>query len=786
MADLTTDTHQMTRDEAIKIIYLARHAASEKTFTLFQKGLADEKIPWSLSDPRFLEKVQELKNTLITELNLQNEKQASRAAEESFSRSLSEEDREGMTRGFEQIQQQEKANRQDLFKHTETLVDTYVDQLKKRGPFLPEQESTIRNSVSKAAQQTINQGNLSDVTKQMALAAGTYVSKETASSAATTLELSPEALETENKMAQLTNITKTALTSDDAVQTGTLIDRCLSNPDTDPELLANKNNGELKAEKIFSLSEGVQGEIDNALNDPRNRRVAFEKAATSVKQGVSLPVNDIITAVGGPQGKEFISSVIDTVLGTSSGEANTNGTVGGQTVKTNAFSQQKIQQMEESLAQRETARSGSRYVPNKSLVSSAAALWRPQIQEGFRVYLETATFKASINAPEYFQYFILAGTDVWNALLGRATRRVAGEAVKKAGGVLLKKGAEKAAGAAIGATAGGVLGGIPGAILGWIAQKVIGKGLSVVWGGIKGLFSFLQFGEIAKGIMGGFGAPQKPKPWYQQDSWVLAIICVIGLLFCTGMTFTREVATTAAIVAEKDKTTTIESKNRSIDLFEKIPDHPTEQNGVILNFTTHCIENPIDPRCAVVSPPPQGVFNFKADKTLSGYCASGGGKITNWKQAASERVISAITKLETSQVFAGLISTPQGEQEAAPINIYYVEGSGWIGGCYDGNIYLYGAGGSSDTATLYTLAHELGHALADRQPDIYDQFIASRISSKQMEGWLPTYPFKDAMSDREDFAETVAMYSSNYKKYPSGFINHYNFAASLFGETQLR
>lgn len=90
-------------------------------------------------------------------------------------------------------------------------------------------------------------------------------------------------------------------------------------------------------------------------------------------------------------------------------------------------------------------------------------------------------------------------------------------------------------------------------IIGFIGGEVVGKMASVVWGGIKGLFSFLQFGEIAKGILGGLGAPHAKTPWWKDVSWILPIACVAGILLMGGLSFIRETATTAAIVAEKEK-----------------------------------------------------------------------------------------------------------------------------------------------------------------------------------------------------------------------------------------
>jgi hypothetical protein len=554
MADQTTDTPQMTGDEINKTIFLARHAASDKTFTLFQKGLADEKIPWSFSDERFLKKVQDLKNTLITELNLQNEKQASQAAEESFSRSLSEEDREGMTRGFEQIRQQEKTLRKELLAHKETLVNDYVEQLKKQNALPPEQELTVRASVSQAIQQAVSRGDLSEATKQMALAVGDQVPVETASAAALSLELSPEALETANKITQLSNTTKTALTIGDDVQTEAFIKKCLSNPDTEPELIASQNSGESQAIKAFSLSEDVQEKINTVLNDPVKRNNAIRLASESAVEGTVKFTKEMGDAIVGPGGKKLFDDVVSSVLGKSIEGISATGFIGDQKLTVNSQTDEKIQKMKQSLSLRASNQGAPTIAPSERLVT----LWAPQIQEGFRIYLESASVRASANAPAYFHYFILAGSDVWRAIVGNSTKRVAGEAVKKAGGKIISGAAIKTVITGFGA----VFGGIPAAIVTWIGRELIGKGISFVWGGIKGLFSFLQLGDITEGFRGGFeGAP---KPLHKQNDVLLAIICLGSLLFCTGFALTKKTATNSAIVEEKDKTSSEVSSEPSI------------------------------------------------------------------------------------------------------------------------------------------------------------------------------------------------------------------------------
>ena len=66
---------QISQEEAIKIIYLAKHAGSGKLFPLFQQQIKAEKIPWSFTSPAFLQKIQDLKSALVAELTVENEVQ---------------------------------------------------------------------------------------------------------------------------------------------------------------------------------------------------------------------------------------------------------------------------------------------------------------------------------------------------------------------------------------------------------------------------------------------------------------------------------------------------------------------------------------------------------------------------------------------------------------------------------------------------------------------------------------------------------------------------------------
>jgi len=572
MAEPTTNRTPMKTKEVFSLLYLAQHNdLARPDYERFCGVLAEDHIPWDFEDNRFLEKIEELKSALATRLNIDSPEGVRAIAEETCSQTLSPEELERMEQGLEKTRRQKNEHKEQIFRYAKSRVDEYVQKLKaQNAPLTEEQEQSLRLSVARAAEQAADVGDTAGL--QKTISSLTSVSTEV-----------PEEIQAAiSNTAKLSKITETTLTGGDEIHKGLLIEQCLSNPDVSPEIIANKFQG-LQEAKILSLSDGmrtqIETELDSTMLDGSTmRQAAFRQAAASAGQGVSRPIDDVIKAVGGPQGKEFISDVIDTIIGSSIKESKeSGGSIGGikitPTAWTNPLTKEKIQKLEQSVAQRDKVRESTRAIstgffqkgttpaaatataptaaPNKILVA-AANLWAPSIREGLRVYLETATFKVSINAPTYFHYFILAGTDVWNTILGRSTKAVAREAAKKAAGALLKTGGEKAA-TAVGLTAvksfiGGIFGGPLGTFLALAGDKVV----SFVWGGIKGLFSF--FGEIAKGIIGGFGAPREKKPWWTDMSWMLPIACIAGIFILSGFTKINEDATTAAIVAEREGT----------------------------------------------------------------------------------------------------------------------------------------------------------------------------------------------------------------------------------------
>ena len=549
MADQTLSQTSPAMKEAIAILYTAQHEYSAKNdYERFCNEVSTQHIPWDFEDRRFLTEIKKLKEGLVARLNLKNEEGLQAAANEVLSQTLSPEELEGMELGLQKTQQLKKDHREHIFQYTKSVVDGYVQQLKEQNaPITEEQEWSLRSSVARAAEEAAGVGDAAELQKTIS----SLISSE--------VEV-PEEIQTAiSNTSRLSKITETVLAAGDEIHKGMLVEQCLGNPDISPEIIANKFGG-LREAKILSLSPEVRDQIETELADPNMRRAAFEKAAISAKQGISQPINDVITAIGGPQGKEFISSVIDTVLGTSIEEVKSGRPIAERPLplSSNPLMQEKIQQMEQSLIQRKSARDAAPKISKPAFrqetMNFAAGLWGPQIQQGLLIYLQTASLGVSDRAPEYLHYFILAGTDVWNAILGRSTKAAINKTVKRTAVKLLEGGAQTTAMKAAG---GGIFGGPVGLVVGAITGKVF----SVLWGGIKGFFSFLPFGEIAKGITLGAGVPGQKKPLWERDlGLVVGIIIVLVILLLTGplvgfgsFTSIREDSTTAAVVDEYEE-----------------------------------------------------------------------------------------------------------------------------------------------------------------------------------------------------------------------------------------
>lgn len=180
---------------------------------------------------------------------------------------------------------------------------------------------------------------------------------------------------------------------------------------------------------------------------------------------------------------------------------------------------------------------------------------------------------------------------------------------------------------------------------------------------------------------------------------------------------------------------------------------------------------------------PKGEKTIMSASTLIGdvptgcFAFSGG-----WTEDKRAMVLQAIGTLSKSNALMSRIC-----KGGAPVNLVRShENKGYGGFKQDNNtIILYPLGVSDRMGTLYTLAHEAGHIVDGRNPDLL------RIFPEEIkgEGYLPTYPLGKSLP--EDFAETVALYVV-YKEMPFGccgkvnmpkdFFKHYKFAQErIFG-----
>lgn len=804
----TIDSTTISPEDAAKTVWLTKQV-SDKLYSEFLTKVNNPKnpIPWLYTDKRFLHEIQELKIRLLSELQLQNETALKQATEESFTRALSKEEREGMMRGIKQIQAQEKAHREDLFRHSETLVDKYIDTLKKRTNLSPDQESKIRAASLQATEQTMGKGPWSETAKQIALATVELgVPPEDVSATTVTLELPPELETSARSLQRLSETTKTVLTSNESVSKSEMIDLCLANPELDVETITTKYAARTVAAQIFALSEPVKEQIQRELDglSPAQRKVAFEKAADTAKQGLSRPVSDFFNTVGvsGPRSKELFSGMIDIAIGKSLDQINEPGgalVVDGKPVQiqtTDPEVAKKIKEMKQGLDARRAEKTET-YQKTRSffrrgaakagevdqkIIEKGADFFGPQIQQGIYYYLSTASIKATPFAHEYLTYFLLSGSDIWRNVLGISTKKVAGNAVKAVAAGTAKEIGAKATGAIAG---GAAVGGPVGAVLGFIS--VFGSKIgSFVSAGVRGIVSFLGGGDIALALTGRAGPPppQKKTLW-NVFSWdpglvvgvlIVIVVLVLAAPLAGAMSFTslREVVSSSAFMASLPE----------LGGAEKIPGN--EDNGWPTSPSSSGVT------ATFVVPPPAKVCDASGKNCVTfqpgasgqgdGNCGSGS-ESSDFTPAEWAMVQTALATLSQSPTFMSYVNS------GVPITISRNR-TDYGGGCFlSGNsprIVLYDDAFSSPSAMLYTMAHELGHAIAHSNPDVYNSFVSSAIIPT--EGFLPSYP--NEKTNSEDFAETLAMYahysdSAKYGNYPTAFPNHYAFAKSIFGGTPI-
>ncbi|MBI5613577.1 hypothetical protein HY947_01515 [Candidatus Gottesmanbacteria bacterium] len=182
----------------------------------------------------------------------------------------------------------------------------------------------------------------------------------------------------------------------------------------------------------------------------------------------------------------------------------------------------------------------------------------------------------------------------------------------------------------------------------------------------------------------------------------------------------------------------------------------------------------------IIGQPDIGCFQFKDSDGALNSCRSEAATSAWLPQEKASMIFAA------SQIVKYPLYTSKLKCSTAPIPLYRVR-KDFGGGCFqDGGIYIYNVGvlpGSS----VYTLAHETGHALQYRNGTYYQLFLSKGISSPRREGFLPTYP--GTQTDAEDFAETIGLFVgyphyyppkwSTFPKYPTAYPLHEKFAQCL-------
>ena len=527
MADQTSDQSTITFKEAVPILFFAQHNDLARIdYDIFCNALSEKKVPWDFDDKRFLLELKSLQERIVGRLGFKNNENLQKNADETLVNTLPPDELDEMGEGLEEIKLQRSVHQKKIRDYTEKIVKKYIEDSKAQGVDVsPEQELTIQAAAIQAEQKSIDD-----------------LKEHLSSLTAAPVEIPPEVEEAAAKASRLTEVTKTVLTNE-GNHKGRLVKQCLANLETPPEIIADKNI-EASTAKAVALPEEIKQEINKMLDNPTDQQ---KKALRQAWESTGELSGEFINAV---KSKEFIDDAISWITGDSLKKIKDKARVDGKPIDS-----KKLEPIEQWLAQKEAIRKASKSFFNQALFASAATVLGPKIQAGLMAYLETTMVMTAANAPKYLMYFTLAGTDVWNTILGRSTRVAATKAAEKAAGAfagtLLEKGVEKSVWVTLKRILGRVIGGIPGLIL---------TGLSVVWSGIRGLFSFLQFRGFERGIIQGFGmaAPRK-KNWWEDMGLLLGVVFIIVVFVIAGFVYYMRYAfTIAQFMEERDKTTTAE------------------------------------------------------------------------------------------------------------------------------------------------------------------------------------------------------------------------------------
>lgn len=168
---------------------------------------------------------------------------------------------------------------------------------------------------------------------------------------------------------------------------------------------------------------------------------------------------------------------------------------------------------------------------------------------------------------------------------------------------------------------------------------------------------------------------------------------------------------------------------------------------------------------------PTGCFTFEGD----------------WTNPDKSLELQAIGTLLRNSTFTGKLC-----KDNKPIRLIRSYEPETYGGMVPGDsqIIIYSFGLQDNSNTLYTLAHEAGHILAQRDTGLFRSF-PEKVKGESL---LPTYPLVPVDKISEDFAETVALFTTWKEKifsccgkvnFSKEFAKHYNFAFDdIFGRQE--
>jgi len=548
--------------EVVSVLYLAQHSPEAETdYVHFCALLSEKNIPWDIEDKRFLKEFQTLKENLAVRLGLNNEEGVARGADAAYSSALSKEELDGMVAGLEGAKRHIQENRQKTFDHTKERVDAYVARLKKQqAPLSSEQETALRSFADEAVQKAVREGSTIELSARL-----NELLKEEVFLPAEIQAAVQQAPELSNRLSKITEV---ALLSPDTLSKASLIEHCLQTPELDPALVADRLKGELEIEKAIALPEETAQTFLSRFEslNTQEKQLILKQAMESMQQGAGKPIDDIVNAIGGPQGKDALGNIADALLGRVAQEYQEKGSVGGRPVSSTPQLKEKIRQMEAEL----TKKSGGVINPEERTrvffrkAAESAGINEKRIQEvvdqdnqlrsrllqGARIYLESSSAKISASAPEYWRMVVLSGSEVWGTFLRGEAWKKTGGAIKDFARIIFSGAGQAATGAATQTAVKTAVGIGAKTAVGGPIGFFIGAGGAILEG-IKKLFSFFQSGGILRRTPGQARAPGGPRPFYEDESWMIPLAIAGGILCLLYVNVMRGAYVRTSFVVEK-------------------------------------------------------------------------------------------------------------------------------------------------------------------------------------------------------------------------------------------